>query len=147
MGCELVSDSQPQRNDGGARDSYAPVKTYTEQFYDHFPFYLSIGMTADEYWNQDCTLTKYYLKAFEMRQKRKNEELWLQGLYVYEALGDVAPLLHAFAKPGTTANPYPNKPYPRTAKEALEREIAEREARFEAARAKMKARANAEQEV
>lgn len=142
MDSELVSDSLPVGTNGGARDSFTPVKTYTEQFYEVFPYYLSIGMTADEFWNQDCTLTKYYRKAHTMQLDRKNEELWLQGLYIYEALCDVSPILHAFAKPGTKPQPYPNEPYPRTEKEAELREIKAREARFEMARAKMAARAN-----
>ena len=142
MDSELVSDSLPVGKDGGARESYAPVKTYTEYFYEVFPFYLSIGMTADEFWNQDCMLTKYYRKAHEIKQNRKNEELWLQGLYFYEALCDVSPLLHAFAKAGTKAHPYPTEPYARTEKETKLREDKAREARFIAARAKMAAMAS-----
>ena len=33
----------------------------------------------------------------------------MQGLYIYEALCDVAPILHAFAKPGTKPLPYSEK--------------------------------------
>ena len=32
-------------------------------------------------------------------------------MYIYDAMGKVSPLLHAFAKKGTKAQPYPNKPY------------------------------------
>lgn len=146
MDSELVSDSLPVGTNGGASESFAPVKTYTEQFYEVFPYYLSIGMTADEFWNQDCALTKYYRKAHAMRLDRKNEELWLQGLYIYEALCDVSPILHAFAKPGTKPQSYPNEPYPRTEKEAEFRENKAREARFEMARAKMAAMVNKNKE-
>lgn len=38
--------------------------------------------------------------------------LWLQGMYVYEAIGDMAPILQAFAKKGTKPTPYPTEPYP-----------------------------------
>ena len=62
-------------------------------------------------------LALYYRKAEEMRQKRKNQELWLQGMYIYEALCDVAPVLHAFAKRGTKPVPYPDHPYSITSKE------------------------------
>lgn len=146
MDSELVSDSLPVGENGGAKKSFAPVKTYTEQFYEVFPYYLSIGMTADEFWNQDCTLTKYYRKAHAMQLDRKNEELWLQGMYIYEALCDASPLLHAFAKQGTKPLPYPNEPFPRTEKEAELREIKAREARFEMARARMASRANKNKE-
>ena len=142
MDSELVSDSLPVGKNGGVEKSFAPVKTYTEQFYEVFPYYLSIGMTADEFWNQDCTLTKYYRKAHSIQLDRKNQELWLQGLYIYEALCDVSPILHAFAKQGTKPAPYPTEPYPRTKEDAELRETKAREARFEMARAKMAARAN-----
>jgi hypothetical protein len=68
-------------------------------------------MTPDQYWDGDPTLTKYYRKAEELRRKRKNEELWLQGMYIYEALCDVAPVLNAFAKRGTKPTPYSDHPY------------------------------------
>lgn len=142
MDSELVSDSLPVGQNGGESKSNAPVKTYTEQFYEVFPYYLSIGMTANQFWNQDCTLTKYYRKAYNMQLDRKNEELWLQGLYIYEALCDVSPIFHAFAKPGTKPQSYPKEPYPRTEKEAEYREEQARRKRFEMAKAKMVARAN-----
>lgn len=68
-------------------------------------------MTAEQYWDGDCTLTKYYRKADEIKKERRNEELWLQGMYIYEALCDVSPVLHAFAKKGTKPIPYSERPY------------------------------------
>lgn len=137
----VVSDAPPV-SDGDADIVRIPEKTYTEEFYEAFPFYLSIGMTADEFWNQDCLLTKYYRKAFEMKKNRKNEELWLQGLYMYNALCSVSPLLHAFAKDGTTALPYLDKPIPLTQKEAEEREIAAQKERYEKMKSVMRKKAN-----
>lgn len=96
---------------GGELVNSASLLTYTEQFYNHFPFYLSIGMTYDQFWNDDCELVVYYRKANELRKARKNQELWLQGMYIYEALCCVSPVLHAFAKSGTKPLPYPDKPY------------------------------------
>jgi len=74
-------------------------------------------MTYDQYWNDDCMLVKYYREAHRLRNERKNQELWLQGLYIYEALCDVAPILHAFAKSGTKPRPYLSKPFPITMEE------------------------------
>lgn len=85
-------------------------------------------MTPEQYWDGDPILTKYYRQADEIRQKRKNQELWLQGMYIYEALCDVSPLLHAFAKKGTKPSPYPDQPYSLTTKE-LEEEKKLREKR------------------
>ena len=85
--------------------------SYTKMFYDVFPFYLSIGMTAEQYWEGDPSLPKYYRKAYELQRKRKNKELWLQGMYIYEALCDVSPIMNGFAKKGTKAHPYSERPY------------------------------------
>lgn len=138
MGNGLVGDLLPD-DEGSGRSASTPLKSYTETFYNYFPFYLSIGMTADEYWNQDCTLVKYYRKAHEYRQKRENERLYLQGLYFYEALIDVAPVLHAFAKPGTQPQPYLDSPFPLSIKEKNEREEARQKAQYEKIKAKVTA--------
>ena len=93
-------------------------------------------MTYEQYWEGDCTLTKYYRKAEELRNDKRNQELWLQGMYVYEAICDVAPILHAFAKKGTKPTPYSTKPYPLNDKqskrdeEEKQRRIAEKGKKF-----------------
>jgi hypothetical protein len=74
-------------------------------------------MTPEQYWDGDPLLAKYYRQADELKQKRKNQEMWLQGMYIYEALCDVAPIFHAFAKKGTKPTPYSDHPYSITAKE------------------------------
>ena len=135
MDSELVSSSLSATG-GGEQNSSAPSFTYTEKFYELFPYYLSIGMTYEQYWNGDCTLPKYYRKADEIRNERRNEEFWLQGMYIYEALCDVSPILHAFAKKGTKPQPYSEKPYSLTeaqvkrAEEEKARRIAEKGKRF-----------------
>lgn len=95
----------------------APLYTYSAKFDEVFPYYLSIGMTYDQFWNGDCTLVIPYRKADKLQKERKNQELWLQGLYIYEAILDVSPVLHAFAKKGTKPKPYSSAPYPITNEE------------------------------
>jgi hypothetical protein len=68
-------------------------------------------MTPEQYWDGDASLTRYYRKSDEIQRKRRNEELWLQGMYIYEALCDVSPIFHAFAKKGTKPRPYADHPY------------------------------------
>lgn len=85
---------------------------YTDIFNDKFPYYLSIGMTKEQYWDRDCCLVKSYRKAEELRRERVNQELWLQGMYFYDALARISPILHAFAKKGTKAQPYVEEAYP-----------------------------------
>ena len=111
MDSELVSSSL-SATEGSGQSGSLPSFTYTEKFYELFPYYLSIGMTPEQYWESDCTLVKYYRKAEELRNEKRNQELWLQGMYIYEAICDVAPILHAFAKKGTKPTPYSTKPYP-----------------------------------
>lgn len=116
MDSELVSDSVSTL-EGCGHESSHPIFTYTKTFYEHFPYYLSIGMTAEQYWDGDPDLVKYYRKAEEIRTERRNQEFWLQGMYIYEALADVSPILHAFAKKGTRPHPYTDKPYPLSEKQ------------------------------
>jgi hypothetical protein len=89
-------------------------------------------MTPEQFWDGDCTWVKYFRQAEELRNDRRNQELWLQGMYIYEALCDVSPVLHAFAKKGTKPSPYSTKPYPRNDKQSArdeeekQRKIAEK---------------------
>ena len=110
----MVTSSESVEGDG---QSVPFSNSYTDTFYEVFPFYLSIGMTPEQYWDGDPQLAKHYRKADEQKRQRKNQELWLQGMYIYEALCDVAPIFHAFAKRGTKPTPYTDHPYSITAKE------------------------------
>ena len=84
------------------------VKTYTEIFEELCPYYLAIGMTMDEYWDAAPHLARWYRQAHKMRVEQKNQELWLQGLYVFNAFGVV--LANAFPKKGATEHKYLEKP-------------------------------------
>ena len=95
----------------GGGQSVPFFNRYTDKFYEVFPFYLSIGMTPEQFWDGDPSLPKYYRKAYELQRKRKNEDMWLQGMYIYEALCDVSPIMNAFAKKGTKPHPYTDRPY------------------------------------
>lgn len=83
-----------------------------------------MGMTLSEYWHGSAELPKYYREADKIRLRKKNQELWLEGLYYYNALMSVAPVLVPFAK-----NPKPQSymdfPVPLT-KEEAERQEKER---------------------
>lgn len=123
MDGELVSSSPSEMLGAGEKENSPHYYTYSEQFNEMFPYYLSIGMTEEQYWDKDPTLTIAYRKAQELRNKQKNYELWLQGLYVYEAICDVSPILHAFAKKGTKPHQYTMQPYPLTEKDKEQVEI------------------------
>lgn len=46
-------------------------------------------MTADEFWYGEPCLAEAYREAQKLRDERRNQELWLQGLYVYDAFSVV----------------------------------------------------------
>ena len=118
----MVSGSLSSTEGSGGSSATAPLSTYTEKFDELFPHYLSIGMTEEQYWDKDCTLVAAYRKAEELRMNRRNQEMWLQGAYFYDALCRVSPILHAFAKKGAKPAPYPSEAYALTEKQVELRE-------------------------
>ncbi len=115
MGSEFLNNSLPDdtnaKGSEGVNHSTSPFP-YTEVFYDKFPYYLSIGMTEEQYWDKDPMLVKYYRKAEKLNNQKINEQAWIQGMYIYDTLLRVAPVLHAFAKKGTKPRPYVEEAYP-----------------------------------
>ena len=134
MGGGLVSDSPPQES--GATD-VAP--SFTSVFEAHFPYYLAIGMTPEQYWEGDPSLVRFYRKADKINKDRENQRLWLQGAYFYNALINASPILHAFAKRGTKPKPYPDKPYGIDEKSVSDNRGSREKAEFEKKKAIMTA--------
>ena len=97
--------------DSFVKPEESKYKSLSELFHDQFPHYLVIGMSYDQYWNDDPMLVKDYANADRLRQKRFDEQCWLQGMYIYDALLRASPVYHDFAKPGTKAHPYVEEPY------------------------------------
>lgn len=94
-------------------------KTYTEIFHEVLPYYISIGMSIDEFYNQGVNLAKYYRQAHEIKEDRHNLHLWLQGMYIYDAIS--TSLYNVFCRTkGQQASSYPSKPYPLTNKQKEE---------------------------
>ena len=85
------------------------TKTYTDIFDEAFPYYLSIGMSYELYWHGEPNLVKAYRKADEMRVDRMNYEKWLQGLYIYQGIGCLTPILNPFSKKHKPEE-YPKEP-------------------------------------
>ena len=56
-------------------------------------------------------LVKFYREAWKLKRDMHNQNLWLQGAYIYEAILDVSPVLHAFAKKGAKPVPYREQPF------------------------------------
>lgn len=79
-------------------------------------------MPYNLYWRGDCTAVIAYRRAYEIKRRVEERDLWRQGLYVYEAVLDASPILRAFAKAGTKPLPYPEEPYPVTQKDMEEKQ-------------------------
>lgn len=89
-------------------------------FDELFPTYLLYGMTCEQYWEQDCELAVFYRKKHELEINEINQELWLQGAYVYNALCSVAPYFNSL-KP-QEPKPYVKEPFPLTERQKVEQE-------------------------
>lgn len=124
MGTEWVSELST--HNGVEGQTSAPF-SYQKIFEEQCPFYMSIGMTYDEFWFGKPERAKYYRKAYELKKKQLNEQLWLQGMYFFEAICDVAPVLVTMPKKDAKIQPYSTEPYALTVKEQEERERRENE--------------------
>ena len=97
-------------------------RSFTEIFEECFPFYLAIGMSSAEYWANDPSLVRYFRKAYEMKQEEFNNNAWLQGLYIYDAVSTA--IHNAFKGKNTKASEYAKQPYKFGNKEKSEAEKA-----------------------
>ena len=66
-------------------------------------------MSSAEYWEGDCSLTRYYRKAYKIKQEEINNNAWLQGMYVYDAISTA--LHNALRDKNTKARNYAKQPY------------------------------------
>lgn len=122
-------------------DEINASQTLNNIFEEVFPFYLSIGMTYEQFWEGKPSLVVFYRRANDLRRKERNQELWLQGRYIYEAIGSFAEILPAFPKKGAKVHPYMEEPYPITVAEAMYRKERKEKERMENIKQRMISRA------
>ncbi len=71
-------------------ESAVTFSTARELFKSQEPYYLSIGMTHEAYWEGSPELAQCALKAFNIKQKREfesaNFKAWLDGYYNFQAV-------------------------------------------------------------
>lgn len=87
-----------------------PRKSCTEVFYEQLPLYLAIGMSLTEYFESDCTLTRYFRRAYQIRQESEDHNAWLQGAYIYKAFDCALYNNPPLMKRGREARQYFDKP-------------------------------------
>ncbi|MGM9663781.1 MAG: hypothetical protein ACI3XF_02960 [Eubacteriales bacterium] len=92
---------------------------------------MSIGVSCNDYWFGDYSFLPFYEQAYETEIEETEYRAWLYGRYVYEAIGDLSPILHAFAKKGAKPIDYPSEPHPATNRQ-LERLNEKKEAQSKA---------------
>lgn len=100
-------------------NNLAPTKKVSEVLEEAWVYYHLIGMTYNEYWYENTELAKHYRQLDLLRQKRKNQEDWRLGAYIYSAILSASPILNPFAKKGTKPLPYMEQPFP-TSEEEVE---------------------------
>lgn len=91
------------------------------------PYYLTIGMTHEQYWNDDPWLAKVFREAHKMRTEMRNQELWLQGLYNFQAFSTaLGNFSQAFSKHKNKPQRYLEEPIritPKTEEEERQEKI------------------------
>lgn len=89
-------------------------ETIGETFDRVFPDYLIMGMTPEQFWDGESWLKKHYRAAY--RQRMRNEErirdqqAWLTGIYIRDAIQSVAVLVNGFVPKGASPAAYPEVP-------------------------------------
>lgn len=115
----------------------SPQKSFTEIFEEACPYYMAMGMSYVQFWEEDPRIAVFYRKADEIQRKRRNQELWLEGIYMSHALN--ATVGNMFRK--GNKEEYPNEPIPITVAEQAERKEREQKARMERLKAAFTAKA------
>ena len=67
-----------------------------------------MGMTYELYWFGDTWMVSAYREADKLRQERRNEDAWLNGLYQGMAISST--IGNAFLPKGSTPVKYPERP-------------------------------------
>ncbi len=97
-------------------------KSWADFFEEMCPFYLAIGMSSAEYWEGDPSLTRYFRKAYKIKQEEINNNAWLQGVYIYDAISTA--LHNALRGKNQKAREYARQPYDFSNREKTEFEKA-----------------------
>ncbi|MBQ1575091.1 MAG: hypothetical protein IIZ78_28510 [Clostridiales bacterium] len=84
--------------------------------------YIVYGMTWEQFWYGDPWMVTAYKEAHVMRRRMKNEEMWVEGAYQYDAVKAV--IASSFGKQQVR---YTAKPFEIFEKTKLEKKAEKRE--------------------
>ena len=68
-----------------------------------------MGMTLEQFWDEPPFLAEVYRKAYRLKRETENENAWLYGLYVYDAIAVC--MANVFSKRGAKKQNYTEKPF------------------------------------
>ncbi len=77
---------------------------------EYFEYALTIGLTVDEYWFGDPSLIYHFERAYENKYKLKEQQMWLMGVYIQQAVSSVPLNVNGFIEKQSQLNKYPNCP-------------------------------------
>lgn len=106
----------------GEGSSPSPL-LFTDVFVKAFPFYLSYGMSYDEFWYGDAELARYYKQAHDIQMEEQNLLAYLQGVYVKSAISDFVEFFGMGAKHPKVGKNYPKEPIPITKRAKRDAEL------------------------
>lgn len=123
---DCVTEQSPKQSGTEKKPEKYP---FSKLFHEVEAYYLSIGMTYNEFWKGDPSLAKVYRDAQELRERRANVEAWRNGQYMASALSSTVG--NMFRKKGQPPIKYMEHPIPLTLKEKEEYERQDEIKRFE----------------
>lgn len=86
---------------------------------------MSIGVPYETFWTLNPHKLKPFFEAYKLRQKALDEQMWIMGIYVHDAVGVV--LANAFAKKTAKKAEYFKEPLMKQQKNNNPEELTEEE--------------------
>lgn len=72
------------------------------------PYFMSIGMTYEQYWHGEPRMARAYYQAEKIRMEQRDADAWLIGAYVANAIDSIVG--NHFRQKGATPAKYPDMP-------------------------------------
>lgn len=95
-------------------DHVTEPETIGDAFDRVFPDYLVMGMTPEQFWDGESWLKKSFRKAYRQRirneERIRDQQAWLTGIYIRDAIQSVAILVNGFVPKGASPIDYPQVP-------------------------------------
>ena len=95
-------------------------RSFSEFLEEICSYYMLCGVSYHDFWNGDYTQLKFYARAHKLAVEQKSQEMWLQGLYNYDAVSKA--IHNNFRNRGEKSQDYMDKPIRITERNKLEKE-------------------------